>query len=103
MVCDARRALLRIALDDGTVRVLADTLAGPRVAALELLHRRGPALRHTAARPAVRAPFRPPGTAGVVAVDDDGHVLHHLERRRSRFRMVTSACVADGRLILGSL
>ncbi|WP_369255690.1 hypothetical protein [Streptomyces sp. R35] len=29
LVCDARRALLRIALDDGTVRVPADTLTGP--------------------------------------------------------------------------
>ncbi|MFF4353517.1 SMP-30/gluconolactonase/LRE family protein [Streptomyces sp. NPDC001530] len=78
-------------------------LAGPRVAALELLHRRGPALRHAAARVAVRAPFRPPGTTGVIAVDDEGRVLHHLERRRASFRMVTSACEAEGRLVLGSL
>jgi sugar lactone lactonase YvrE len=78
-------------------------LAGPRVAALELLHRRGPAVRRGAARLAVRAPFRPPGTTGVVAVDDEGHILHHLQGRRARFRMVTSACEADGRLILGSL
>ncbi|WP_189183898.1 SMP-30/gluconolactonase/LRE family protein [Streptomyces albiflavescens] len=78
-------------------------LAGPRVAALELLHRRGPALRHTAARLAVRAPFRPPATAGAIAVDDEGRVLHRLERRRAGFRMVTSACEADGRLVLGSI
>jgi hypothetical protein len=51
----------------------------------------------------VRAPFRPPGTTGVLAVDDAGGVVHHLESRRARFRMVTSACEADGRLILGSI
>ncbi|MHB9848922.1 SMP-30/gluconolactonase/LRE family protein [Streptomyces krungchingensis] len=78
-------------------------LAGPRVAPLELLHRTGPAVRRAAARIAVRAPFRPPGTIGALAVDEQGEVLHHLTRRRSRFRMVTSACEADGRLILGSL
>ncbi|MCX5286040.1 MULTISPECIES: SMP-30/gluconolactonase/LRE family protein [unclassified Streptomyces] len=78
-------------------------LAGPRVGALELLHRRGPAVRRTAARIAVRAPFRPPRTTGVLAVDDEGRVLHHLEGRRSRFRMVTSACESDGRLVLGSI
>ncbi|MGW3814018.1 SMP-30/gluconolactonase/LRE family protein [Streptomyces sp. NPDC005046] len=78
-------------------------LAGPRVGALELLHRRGPAVRRAAARIAVRAPFRPPGTMGALAVDDEGHVLHHLRGRRARFRMVTSVCEADGRLILGSL
>lgn len=85
---------------DGPIWV---ALAGPRVAALELLHRRSPAVRHTAARIAVRAPFRPPATTGVLAVDDEGRVLHHLESRRSRFRMVTSACESDGRLILGSI
>ncbi|MET8286732.1 SMP-30/gluconolactonase/LRE family protein [Streptomyces sp. NPDC005132] len=78
-------------------------LAGPRVPALELLHRRGPALRHAAARVAVRAPFRPPSTTGVLAVDDEGRVVHRLERRHARFRMVTSVCVADGRLVLGSI
>ncbi|MFG2307893.1 SMP-30/gluconolactonase/LRE family protein [Streptomyces sp. NPDC048566] len=78
-------------------------LAGPRTAALDLLHRRGPAVRRAAARIAVRAPFRPPGTTGVLAVDDAGRVLHHLQARRSRFRMVTSVCEAGGRLVLGSI
>ncbi|WP_369241104.1 SMP-30/gluconolactonase/LRE family protein [Streptomyces sp. R21] len=78
-------------------------LAGPRVPPLELLHRRGPALRAAAARVAVRAPFRPPGLAAVLAVDDEGRTVHHLERRRSPFRMVTSVCEADGHLVLGSL
>ncbi|MGW2781170.1 SMP-30/gluconolactonase/LRE family protein [Streptomyces populi] len=85
---------------DGPIWV---ALAGPRVGALELLHRRGPAVRRAAARIAVRAPFRPPGTTGVLAVADDGTVVHHLESRRARFRMVTSACESDGRLILGSI
>jgi sugar lactone lactonase YvrE len=78
-------------------------LAGPRIPALELLHRRGPAVRRAAARAAVRAPFRPTGFAGVLAVDDHGRVVHHLERRHSGFRMVTSVCEADGLLVLGSL
>ncbi|MET9121372.1 SMP-30/gluconolactonase/LRE family protein [Streptomyces sp. NPDC004528] len=78
-------------------------LAGPRVPALEILHRRGPALRRAAARVAVRAPFRPPATTGVLAVDDEGRAVHRLEGRRPRFRMVTSGCVADGRLVLGSI
>ncbi|MCT9008073.1 SMP-30/gluconolactonase/LRE family protein [Streptomyces sp. NPDC054766] len=85
---------------DGPIWV---ALAGPRVGALELLHRRGPAVRRVAARVAVRAPFRPPGTTGVLAVDDAGGVVHHLESRRARFRMVTSVCEADGLLILGSI
>ncbi|ELS50728.1 SMP-30/gluconolactonase/LRE family protein [Streptomyces viridochromogenes] len=85
---------------DGPIRV---ALAGPRVPPLELLHRASPAVRRTAARLAVHAPFRPTGTIGVLAVDDTGTVVHHLARRRSRFRMVTSVCETGGRLILGSL
>ncbi|MDX2551109.1 MULTISPECIES: SMP-30/gluconolactonase/LRE family protein [Streptomyces] len=78
-------------------------LAGPRIGALDRLHRAGPAVRRAASRVAVRAPYRPLGFAGVVAVDDQGHVVHTLVDHRSRYRMVTAACVADGRLILGSL
>lgn len=85
---------------DGLIWV---ALAGPRIGALDRLHRTGPAVRRAASRVAVRAPFRPFGFAGVVAVDDEGHVVHTLVDHHSRFRMVTSACVADGRLILGSL
>lgn len=85
---------------DGPVWV---ALAGPRVPPLDLLHRAAPAVRRTAARVAVRAPFRPTGTIGVLAVDDAGTVVHHLARRRSRFRMVTGVCETGGRLILGSL
>ncbi|GAA3845750.1 SMP-30/gluconolactonase/LRE family protein [Streptomyces phyllanthi] len=85
---------------DGLIRV---ALAGPRVPALEALHRLGPERRRAAARVAVRAPFRPLGFAGVVAVDGGGRIVQELVRRRSGFRMVTSACVADGRLVLGSL
>ncbi|MFF9276617.1 SMP-30/gluconolactonase/LRE family protein [Streptomyces griseosporeus] len=78
-------------------------LAGPRVPPLDLLHRTAPAVRRAAARAAVRAPFRPTGRIGVLAVDDDGRILHHLARRRSAFRMVTSVCTAGERLVLGSL
>ncbi|MER7406332.1 hypothetical protein ABT373_28630 [Streptomyces sp. NPDC000070] len=77
-------------------------LAGPRVPAPELLHRGTPALRRAAARVAVRAPFRPTGTIAVLAFDE-GRVVHHLARRHSGYRMVTSVCEADGHLVLGSL
>jgi sugar lactone lactonase YvrE len=79
------------------------SLAGPRVPPLDLLHRRTPPVRRAAARLAVRAPFRPTGTIGILAVDDDGRVLHHLARRRSGFRMVTSVCESGDHLVLGSL
>jgi sugar lactone lactonase YvrE len=85
---------------DGPVWV---ALAGPRVPPLDLLHRSSPGVRRTAARVAARAPFHPVGAIGVLAVDDDGTVVHHLARRRSGFRMVTSVCEADGHLVLGSL
>ncbi|MGF0173786.1 SMP-30/gluconolactonase/LRE family protein [Streptomyces sp. Marseille-Q5077] len=85
---------------DGPIWV---ALAGPRVPPLNLLHRAAPAVRRTAARVAVRAPFRPTGTIGVLALDDTGRVVHHLARRRSGFRMVTSVCETGGHLVLGSL
>ncbi|POX43832.1 SMP-30/gluconolactonase/LRE family protein [Streptomyces sp. Ru72] len=78
-------------------------LAGPHVPALDLLHRAAPPVRRAAARLTVRAPYRPAAMAGVLAVDDDGHIRRHLVRHRSGFRMSTSACVADGRLVLGSV
>ena len=85
---------------DGPVWV---SLAGPRVPPLDLLHRSAPAVRGVAARIAVRAPFRPTGTIGALAVDDQGTIVHHLARRHSGYRMVTSVCEAAGRLVLGSL
>ncbi|MFC3572036.1 SMP-30/gluconolactonase/LRE family protein [Streptomyces yaanensis] len=85
---------------DGPIWV---ALAGPRVPPLDLLHRAAPPVRRAAARVVVRAPYRPAAMAGVLAVDDEGRIRRHLLRRRSGFRMVTSACVAEGRLILGSL
>lgn len=84
---------------DGPVWV---ALAGPRVPPLGLLHRTPPGARRAAARAVVRAPFRPGGTIGVVAVDDHGRTVHHLSRHRSRYRMVTSVCVSAGLLVLGS-
>ncbi|MET9764291.1 SMP-30/gluconolactonase/LRE family protein [Streptomyces sp. NPDC006372] len=85
---------------DGPIWV---ALAGPRVPALDLLHRGAPAVRRAAARAAVHAPFRPTGTIAVLAFDDEGRVVHHLARRRSGYRMITSVCEADGHLVLGSL
>jgi sugar lactone lactonase YvrE len=85
---------------DGPVWV---ALAGPRVPALDLLDRAAPPVRRAAARLAVHAPYRPAAMAGVLVVDDDGGIRHHLVRRHSGFRMASSACVADGRLILGSV
>ncbi|MGW0866507.1 SMP-30/gluconolactonase/LRE family protein [Streptomyces sp. NPDC002611] len=85
---------------DGPVWV---ALAGPRVPPLDLLHRGAPPVRRAAARVAMHAPFRPTGTIAVLAFDDEGRVLHHLTRRRSGYRMVTSVCEADGHLVLGSL
>ncbi|MCT9078736.1 SMP-30/gluconolactonase/LRE family protein [Streptomyces fulvoviolaceus] len=85
---------------DGPIWV---SLAGPRVPALDLLHRSAPFVRRAAARVTVRAPFRPMGAIGVLAFDDDGETVHHLARRRSGFRFVTSVCEASGHLVLGSL
>ncbi|MCD9874938.1 SMP-30/gluconolactonase/LRE family protein [Streptomyces guryensis] len=85
---------------DGPVWV---SLAGPPVPPLDLLHRTAPAVRGAAARIAVRAPFRPTGTIGALAVDDQGTIVHRLARRRSGYRMVTSVCEAAGHLVLGSL
>ncbi|MER8007117.1 SMP-30/gluconolactonase/LRE family protein [Streptomyces sp. NPDC094149] len=85
---------------DGPVWV---SLAGPRIPPLDLLHRTAPAVRAAAARVAVRAPYRPTGTIGVLAVDDRGTVVHHLTHHRSGFRFVTSVCEAGDRLVLGSI
>ncbi|MEV6942861.1 SMP-30/gluconolactonase/LRE family protein [Streptomyces sp. NPDC051172] len=85
---------------DGPVWV---SLAGPRVPPLDVLHRTAPAVRAAAARIAVRAPYRPTGTIGALAVDDQGTIVHHLARRHSGYRMVTSVCEAAGQLVLGSL
>ncbi|MEU6684545.1 SMP-30/gluconolactonase/LRE family protein [Streptomyces sp. NPDC046832] len=85
---------------DGPIWV---ALAGPRVPALELLHRRAPGVRAAAARAAVHAPFRPVGTIALQAYDDQGRLVHHLGRRHSGYRMPTSVCKAGGHLILGSL
>ena len=85
---------------DGPIWV---ALAGPRVAPLELLHQAPPAVRQAAARVAVHMPFRPTGTIGAMAFDDDGTVVHHLAARGSSYRMATSVCEAAGHLVLGSV
>ncbi|MFJ7151475.1 SMP-30/gluconolactonase/LRE family protein [Streptomyces sp. NPDC100445] len=88
---------------DGPAGLIWAALAGPRLPALDLLHRAPAAVRRATARAAVHAPYRPSGTVGVVAVDDRGRTVHHLTRRRSGFRMVTSVCATGDHLVLGSL
>ncbi|MFD5542497.1 SMP-30/gluconolactonase/LRE family protein [Streptomyces sp. NPDC127079] len=78
-------------------------LAGPRNPPLDLLHRAPSAVRRAAARAAVHAPYRPVGSIAVLALDDDGRVVHHLARQRSGFRMATSVCVTGRLLVLGSI
>ncbi|KUN05982.1 strictosidine synthase [Streptomyces yokosukanensis] len=88
---------------EGPTGPLWVALASPRVPPLDLLHRAPPAVRGAAARAAVRAPYRPSGTIGVMALDDAGRTVRHLVRRRSGFRMVTSVCATGDHLVLGSL
>lgn len=79
-------------------------LAGPPIPVLDLLHRASPAVRRRAARLAGHVPYRPSATIGVLALDGAGRTVHHLTRRRSGYRMVTSVCrTTGGRLVLGSL
>ncbi|MGW4564970.1 SMP-30/gluconolactonase/LRE family protein [Streptomyces sp. NPDC004561] len=85
---------------DGPIWV---ALPSPRVPPLDLLHRGPHAVRRAAARTALHAPYRPSGTIGVLALDDEGRTVHHLTRRRSGFRMVTSVCATGAHLVLGSL
>ncbi|MGI5401153.1 SMP-30/gluconolactonase/LRE family protein [Streptomyces sp. CA-135486] len=86
---------------DGSIIWIA--LAGPRQAALDLLHRSPPAVRHFAWRLARRLRPQPQDAPRVVGVDMQGRVRHDLGRRRAGYRMVTSVCEHAGRLILGSL
>ncbi|MGA5037721.1 SMP-30/gluconolactonase/LRE family protein [Streptomyces capoamus] len=88
---------------EGTGGPVWVALASPRVPPLGLVHRAPPAVRRATARTAVRAPYRPSRTIGVVAVDDRGRIVHHLTRRGSGFRMVTSVCATGDHLVLGSL
>ncbi|WP_128378138.1 SMP-30/gluconolactonase/LRE family protein [Streptomyces cavernae] len=85
---------------DGLIWV---ALAGPRVPVLDVLHRRGPALRRAAGRAATRLPFRPVRDAWVMAFDDDGRIVHDVRHRRAPYRMSTSVCPVDGQLVLGSV
>ncbi|MBY8840740.1 SMP-30/gluconolactonase/LRE family protein [Streptomyces sp. SP2-10] len=119
LVCDAERGLLRVGTGDGTVRVLADSVAGEplrfcsnAVALADgsvyatVSSRRhsldrwiGDIVEHTG----TGRPYRPSGTTGVIAVDDQGRTVHHLARRRSGFRMVTSVGAVGDHLVLGSV
>lgn len=78
-------------------------LAGPRLPALDAVHRAAPAVRRAAARAAVHVTYRPGEFAGALAVGEDGRIVHGLVRRRSGFRMTTSVCRAGDRLVMGSV
>ncbi|OKI02633.1 strictosidine synthase [Streptomyces sp. CB02923] len=78
-------------------------LAGPRSPRLDRLHRTKPTVRHAAWTLARRVRTRPGPLAGVLGIDASGRIVHDLRRRSPDFRMVTSVCEHDGRLILGSI
>ncbi|MFB6438626.1 SMP-30/gluconolactonase/LRE family protein [Streptomyces sp. NPDC056411] len=80
-------------------------LAGPRQAALELLHALPFPVRRAAWRAQRRIrPLPPPHpTVRVLAVRPDGGVACDLRAARSPYRMVTSVCRTKGRLVMGSV
>lgn len=85
---------------DGLIWV---TIASPTDPVLEWLMRAPMLLRRLAWRlPAVLQP-KPSRTARVLALDDDGHVVHDLRADASAYHMVTGVREHDGRVWLGSL
>jgi sugar lactone lactonase YvrE len=70
---------------------------------LRLVHRAPAPVRRLLARTPERLQPRLPRIARVVAVDDDGRVVHDLEADARRYHMVTGVREHDGRLWLGSL
>lgn len=70
---------------------------------LRLVHRAPAPVRRLVARTPERLQPRLPRIARVVAVDDDGRVVHDLEGDASRYHMVTGVREHEGRVWLGSL
>ncbi|MBI0294885.1 SMP-30/gluconolactonase/LRE family protein [Streptomyces sp. PRKS01-29] len=85
---------------DGVIWV---AIAAPREPALDLLHRAPAPLRRAAVPVATRLNPRPRPTVRALAIGPDGRVVRHLVRRRTPYRMATSACALDGLLVMGSL
>jgi len=85
---------------DGLIWV---TIASPTDRVLEWLMGAPMLLRRLAWRlPAVLQP-KPARTVRVLALDDDGHVVHDLSADASGYHMVTGVREQDGRVWLGSL
>ncbi|MGP4048246.1 SMP-30/gluconolactonase/LRE family protein [Streptomyces sp. 2A115] len=85
---------------DGTIWV---ALAGPRLAALDWLHRAPVGVRRAVWRVVRPLGVRPRPIARVMGIGPDGRVRRDLRRRRSGYRMVTSVYAYEGTLVLGSL
>ncbi|MBO0840226.1 MAG: SMP-30/gluconolactonase/LRE family protein [Sciscionella sp.] len=77
-------------------------LAAPRDARLDLVHRLPPPVVKALWAIPERLRPRPRRTAWVIAIDDNGTIVHDLQRPDG-YHMVTGVRVHDGRLYLGSL
>ena len=87
----------------GTDGLIWVALASPTLASLERVTRLPPRVRRLVGRlpDAVRpAPRR---SARVLALDDEGHVVHDLDLDSSAYRFVTGVREHEGRVWLGSL
>jgi sugar lactone lactonase YvrE len=86
----------------GTDGLLWVALASPRNPLLDLLLPRPPVLRRAVwAIPERLQPVAK--TVWVMAFDDDGHVVHDLQRKDRAFHFTTGVRQAAGRVYLGSL
>lgn len=85
---------------DGTIWV---AMVSPRDALLDWLHPRSPRLRAVVSSIPERLLPGPKDLAWVLAVDQDGGVVHDLRGSRAGYRAVTAARQAGGTLYLGSL
>jgi sugar lactone lactonase YvrE len=86
--------------DDGLIWI---AMASPRDAVLDRLHRMHPVFRRLVwALPDSLQP-QPKRVIWVMAVDDDGRVVHHLRRPGENYSMVTGVRRAADRLWLSSL
>lgn len=90
-------------LSTGPGGVLWAALAGAREPQLDFLLRSAPVLRRALWRLPGRLLPNPRPTAWIMGFDDDGRLIHDMQRGDLDFRMVTSACETSERLFLGSL
>jgi sugar lactone lactonase YvrE len=87
----------------GSDGLLWVAIAGPRAAVLERVQRLPAAVRAVVRRIPDRLQPRPDPAIGVVAVDDDGRVVHELRGVLAGFEMLSAVREIDGTLWLGSL